>query len=124
MDDHFPNDFFNKVILLPNDIDFIAPVQHVGQVHRKLFHHFLIALQKFDGGPAAIGNIRIMSFKKSGNLVDSVFDIIGIDHGIFLMIEFMGTGLIMVVNQGIGRIHVLMVSRGVNEHFKAPSLSS
>ena len=65
-----------------------------------------------------------MSFKKSGNLVDSVFDIIGIDHGIFLMIEFMGTGLIMVVNQGIGRIHVLMVSRGVNEHFKAPSLSS
>ena len=101
VEQHFVDDFFDKVVFFPDDLGLIVLVQDVRPVHRVLLHHFLVLFQQLDGVPPGIDDVRVFHFQFRDQLVDPVLDGVGIDHGVHFVVQPMGSDGLMVVDQRV-----------------------
>ena len=83
IDQHFPDDLLDKIILLIDDVRFIVPVDHIRQIDRITFVDLLILLQQLNGVPAVIRQIRIFPLQLRHDKVNLVLNSIAVNHCIF-----------------------------------------
>ena len=123
---HLLDDLVDEVVLLVDDVLFVAPVQHVGQVHRVLGGDFLVPLQKLEGVPAVVLQIGVLRPQGVYHQVNLVLQLVGIHHGVLrvvmvpvLCLQGLGLVLPVVVDQGDVVLVVLVVGRGVHQDVQA-----
>ena len=124
VDHDFMDDLVDEVVLLIDDVRFVASVEDGRKFDGVFFRDLFVALEKLDGVPAFVGGIGVLFVEFTDNGVDLILDGIRIDHRIFrvMVVNVVGGGLVLV-DEMIGPRAVLVVDGGVEEGIEPLPLS-